>query len=877
MKKILIPVSTLFVAGFAQAQSLTSSENYVYSKTYLTDPTGSNVKTAETVQYFDGLGRPKQVVNVKASPGSKDVVTHIEYDGFGRQIKDYLPVPQNNTGNGAIVPSPLSNATNTPYGTEKIYAEKTLENSPLDRVLSQKQLGEAWNDKPVTFGYDANIDGEVKKYVATFDYETFMSSIVLSSTGYGANQLYKNSVTDEDGNKTIEFKNGEGQVVLVRKMLDATMEADTYYVYNDYNQLAYVIPPLAVVANNVDEQTTLKNLCYQYKYDNRNRLVEKKLPGKGWEYMVYDKQDRLVGTKDSVNPWLVTKYDQFGRVAYTGTYTSGGSRSSVQAEIEGASNSANNEARASSSFNNSGMDVYYTNTAFPASITKVLSVNYYDTYPTGTPAAPTTQTVLSDDAQNNAVSTKSLPVASYIKNIEDDNWTKNYTWYDAKGRSIATHSINHLGGYTKTEMDLDFSGTVQQSITRHKRLNTDVERTITENFTYDHQNRLLTHVHQVDNLTPEFLAQNTYNELSQLVSKKIGGVSQNTPLQTADYAYNIRGWLTKVNDPSNLGAQDFFGYEIKYNNPENTGNSTGRYNGNIAEATWKTAVDYKKRRYNYQYDGLNRLLTGVYSEPDDITPVNNYYNETLTYDLNGNILSLVRNTKDVAGATPMDNLSYNYTGNRLNSVTDSSMNYSGYPDTSGNIISYDTNGNMLKQEDKGILEIRYNHLNLPNYNRFNQSAIRTDIGGNNMIVYKNTNYLYRADGVKLKKIHQYFTGRNNGSDVFKTTEYLDGFQYEIESSGGRPGAPIPKFVPTAEGYYNFENNKYIYNYTDHLGNVRLSYFKNDNNSAEVLEENNYYPFGLKHEGYNATAGNPSYQYKYNGKELQETGMYDYGA
>ncbi|AZA88357.1 RHS repeat-associated core domain-containing protein [Chryseobacterium shandongense] len=46
---------------------------------------------------------------------------------------------------------------------------------------------------------------------------------------------------------------------------------------------------------------------------------------------------------------------------------------------------------------------------------------------------------------------------------------------------------------------------------------------------------------------------------------------------------------------------------------------------------------------------------------------------------------------------------------------------------------------------------------------------------------------------------------------------------------------------------------------------------------EVLEENNYYPFGLKHEGYNALAGNPSYQYKYNGKELQETGMYDYGT
>ena len=70
---------------------------------------------------------------------------------------------------------------------------------------------------------------------------------------------------------------------------------------------------------------------------------------------------------------------------------------------------------------------------------------------------------------------------------------------------------------------------------------------------------------------------------------------------------------------------------------------------------------------------------------------------------------------------------------------------------------------------------------------------------------------------------------------------------------------------------------YIYNYTDHLGNIRLSYLKNGNNIA-VLDENNYYPFGLRHEGVNVLPGNPHYQYQYNGKELQmETGMYDYGA
>ncbi|WP_407518492.1 RHS repeat-associated core domain-containing protein, partial [Elizabethkingia anophelis] len=57
-----------------------------------------------------------------------------------------------------------------------------------------------------------------------------------------------------------------------------------------------------------------------------------------------------------------------------------------------------------------------------------------------------------------------------------------------------------------------------------------------------------------------------------------------------------------------------------------------------------------------------------------------------------------------------------------------------------------------------------------------------------------------------------------------------------------------------------------------------SYTKGASGGAEIIEENNYYPFGLKHQGYNSSSlANSAYQYKYNGKELQETGMYDYGA
>lgn len=102
---------------------------------------------------------------------------------------------------------------------------------------------------------------------------------------------------------------------------------------------------------------------------------------------------------------------------------------------------------------------------------------------------------------------------------------------------------------------------VQQSITRHKRLDTDTDKVITENFTYDPQNRLLTHTHQVDNNPVEYLAQNTYNELSQLQTKKVGGTVLGNGLQTVNYQYNIRGWVTKINDPNNL-AGDLFGIRL---------------------------------------------------------------------------------------------------------------------------------------------------------------------------------------------------------------------------------------------------------------------------------------------------------------------------
>ncbi|WP_353145903.1 hypothetical protein [Chryseobacterium sp.] len=81
------------------------------------------------------------------------------------------------------------------------------------------------------------------------------------------------------------------------------------------------------------------------------------------------------------------------------------------------------------------------------------------------------------------------------------------------------------------------------------------------------------------------------------------------------------------------------------------------------------------------------------------------------------------------------------------------------------------------------------------------------------------------------------------------------FEKEAYKEAGEiidPGKITPEwlldFVPTAEGFYSFLENRYIYQYRDHLGNARVSYAKNSAGVLEITDTNNYYPFGLNHIG-----------------------------
>ncbi|MFY7814571.1 MAG: DUF6443 domain-containing protein, partial [Chryseobacterium taeanense] len=178
MKKLILLINILFAAGYSFAQSnLTTTENYIYSKTYLSE---DGTKSNETVQYFDGLGRAKQIIAVKASPSGKDMVVPVVYDELGRQVKDMLPVPMNTANAGIQTVSEAS--VNTYYGIPNAFSEKKLEPSPLGRLLESAQPGSQWaigSGHTKKLEYDVNINADqVKKYTIS---STWQNATVTAS------------------------------------------------------------------------------------------------------------------------------------------------------------------------------------------------------------------------------------------------------------------------------------------------------------------------------------------------------------------------------------------------------------------------------------------------------------------------------------------------------------------------------------------------------------------------------------------------------------------------------------------------------------------------------------------------------------------------
>ena len=601
-------------------------------------------------------------------------------------------------------------------------------------------------------------------------------------------QLSVIKTTDEDLNVSYTFTDEMGHVVLTRQMKGSETH-DTYYVYDDKSNLCFVLQPMYQSSANLDLY------AFQYKYDGRNRCIWKKLPGAGYMEMVYDNADRLVFSQDgnqralTSGNWTYYKYDGLNRLTEQGTCTN----------------------------------------KVTTSGTNVLVQHFYDSYAFRSQAGFNNSN-FPDDASGNGKGALTASVATVLGSSN-----KIYTayYYDIKGRVVKTVQSNPLGGYDVAATVYTFTNK-PATVTHTHTASGKTTRTEVYTYSYDHADRLLKVEHTLGG-TKITLADYAYDNLGRLQSKSLHGSATNK----LTYAYNVRGWLTGIS-----------GSKFTQNLYYNTGTGTAKYNGSISSMTWKAGNESTIRGYKFTYDGLSRLMNATYGETAGINTNTNRFSENVTgYDKNGNIKTLQRYGQTAASSYGLiDNLTFTLAGNQLSRVDDAaaaSAYNGGFEFKDGvkqaNEYTYDSNGNLTKDLNKGISTITYNVLNLPNMVTFSDGSTIA--------------YTYGADGTKLKTVHK------TGSTT-TTTDYCGNVVYE---NG------VQKLLLTDEGYVTLSDGKYHYYLKDHQGNNRVVI----NQSGTVEEANHYYPFG----GVFASTGNTQ-PYKYNGKELDaKKGLnwYDYGV
>ena len=547
--------------------TLTNNYNYVVQDVFrvsgATPATMSSLSVAQRSRhytYLDGQGRTMQEVQWRGSPNQNSLRQSVEYDELSRVARQYLPYVAGSSGdyqnNGTLgfYSSPPAGVT----GDSKPYALTDYEASPLSRPRSTTGPGNAWHqaNKKSVYKYQITTGGSVYK----LSIGSGRTNLPVKSGTYGAGELALNEASDEDGRTSRSYTNKSGETVL-REVQDDSVWLATYYVYDDYGNLRYVLPPQAMqkIGNTFSGtayQNVLKQLAFQYVYDKRQRMIFRRTPGTdaGTE-MVYDERDRLVLSQNArqaeLNQWSFVKYDALNRPVMTGVYSDSRSRSDLETAI----------ATKGFAESRTGSTVGYSLTnSFPSvSEADVRTVTYYDNY------GFTSYSYDGDKIDQPIGQT----TGSRTRVLGGNTWLTTVVWYDYRHRIMHTVSENHKGGTDEVTHTYDFVGNL---LTRTHRHNNSL--TLRETYRYDHSDRLLEVTHQTDSESAVTLAEYKYNELGEVIEKNLHQRGNDAFAQSVDYRYNIRGWLQHINgstlqpdatvNPDTGQPADLFGLDLLY-------------------------------------------------------------------------------------------------------------------------------------------------------------------------------------------------------------------------------------------------------------------------------------------------------------------------
>ena len=826
IKRIIVLVLNTARSGLLRSQRKTVNmrDRYgILTVTPLDKYTGAasllktnGVRSLTDVSYGDGFGGVSQKIHVGITPQGKDLTESYEYNSLGNLQSRTLPVPVLSEGASGNYKQILKSAQEY-YGHSNVCSRFAYEASHRSLLLKEFGVGDEWTGKAVSKKYSCNLESipvqRCKRYLVSAGGE-----LVESDSPYADGSLRGIRSEDEDGNMHWEFYNSENQLVLSR-ILDGDTFFDTYFVYDEYGNLVFVLPP------GYQDHPDLDLYAYIYRYDYLDRLVYKKLPGCAPSYLVYDAAHRLVFSQDGCQRndslWSFFVYDVYGRVVVEGECSNSDKHVRTAGETVVLGTLMEGDTGLAYSGYQSSFDL-----VDPC----VYVVNYYDTYD-----FRTRNGFSAYNFPEGTVSATGNLTGSILCTHGSSGFIYSADYYDINKRIVKSLSSRVNGGMDTYATEYSFQGSPLSVLHTH----TDSSGySLTERYTYtyDHSSRLTRVSHQYDNNPSVLLLEHAYDELGRLQTDKL-----DNGIYATDYAYNIRNWLTGIE-----GGK--FSQSLHYTD----GLGVPCYNGNISSMTWKSGAGATPRGYKFSYDRLGRLTDAEYGEGPSLSVNTNRFNEQVTgYDKMGNILGLKRYGQTSAtGYDVIDDLSLSYAGNRLKKVTDRSTTpafNNGFEFKDGIDLpteyEYDENGNLTKDLNKNITAIQYNCLNLPSRVMFaNGDSI---------------SYLYDAAGRKLRTVHVL-----EGDSV--TTDYCGNVVYE---NG------VPQILLTEVGYVSLTDGKYHYYLKDHQGNNRVVVAEHGN--AE--EVNDYYAFG----GLMSTSSRQSVQpYKYNGKELDSKGgldWYDYGA
>ena len=807
-----------------------SDENYIQEYTPLTETFDSQTPAPDqcmrTVRYFDGLGRPVQSIAIGAAPGYGDLASLQTYDQCGRESRSWLPASLPGNNGAYVAPATLeAQARTSNLGDTVPYSEIRYEASPLGRPVEQYGPGAQWREagKAQRTSYLTNTaSGELRcaRIVSGSDRQT----LSLSRSGdYPAGELHVTGFSDEDGRLRYEFRDKAGLLLLTRSVADSEF-FDTYYVYDCFGNLRAVFPPEAsaqLPASGTIDPTSdfCTGLGYFYRYDARNRCIGKKLPGAEEILYVYDDADQLIFTQDgeqrSREEWSFALSDGLGRKAVTGICTGMSGSQIAPGCLEGKTLKV--------IYGADGPLAGYALSCEEGSCTltgaSVLSADYYDGYDFMERDGFEALAYSARDGYgewSGSDGARSLRTGSLTARLGTDESTPlgEAYYYDFRHRLVQSVASNHLGGVSRCSYRYDFTGNPLGVREEHAPGPGSAPDVLVSTFAYDHAGRLLSTTASLNDGAPGSVSYG-YNALGRLSSRQFG---PGDGVLTETCAYNVRGWLARQNS-------DKFDMKLRYQDPALGG--AARYSGDISEWEWQHKEgDHPVDTYAFAYDGLGRLLGATHYEGTAAT--DRYTEKGITYDRNGNILTLSRHTEGVAS-----DYCYVYDGNRLLGLAGASS-----------LCEYDANGNM-KKDALGDLRFSYNLLNL----------LQEVTGADDTPKAK---YAYSADGVKLSVSD----GANGydylGSLIYVRTNGSLSLDRALFDGGAlRPNGAVDYFVK------------------DHLGSVRVIV----DQAGTVREQNDYYPFGERcpESTYAVSAVN---RYKYNGKEEQtvgDLGMLDYGA